>query len=204
MFNRRTVVFSACLGFAFSAAQMRADIIDFETFSGPSTFGGAAQTLNVPTSIGNVVITGGVILTNTTNLPADETSVYGTAYFGGTGNVNTITLNFPSNINNFFVNVYNGETYSDSFTVADNLGHSNTVTLASNTSGGTSLISFPAAGNTVTITTPDPSWDFFIDNVGFNQPTPGTAPEPASIGMFGLAGAGLVLLSRLRRTRPAK
>src|SRR5947209_11406608 len=69
------LVLGASPGLAFG------DLIDFETFSGPTTFAAAgnAQTLNVSTSIGTVVISGGVILTNATGLPADETSIYGTA-----------------------------------------------------------------------------------------------------------------------------
>jgi hypothetical protein len=46
----------------------------------------------------------------------------------------------------------------------------------------------------VTITTSDPSWDFSIDNVGFDQATPGTVPEPASLGLMltgALAAAGV-------------
>lgn len=177
-----------------------ADIINFEEFTGPSTFAAAGpmQTLTIPTSIGNVIVTGGVILTGATNLPADETSVYGTAYFGDPTLLNTITLTFPANIINFFLNLYNGQTYPDTFTASDNLGNSTTVTIAPNTSSGVSLISFPAAGDVVTITTADPSWDFFIDNVGFDQPTP-TTPEPATLALLGTGLLGLFGWRQRRR-----
>jgi hypothetical protein len=200
---QKSLLITACSAILFGATQARAEVINFENYTGPDVFGGPPQTLNVSTSIGNVIVSGGVILTNETNLPADESSVYGTAFIGSYSN--TITLKFPSNINNFFLNIYNGETYADSFTVADNLGHSNTVTIQPNLQGGMSLVSFPAAGDTVTISTTDTAWDFSIDNVGFNQPTPGAAaPEPASIGMMGAAGLGLALLNRFRRARFAK
>src|SRR5207248_3069421 len=80
------------------------EIIDFdsEKLFGPPTFAdaGPAQTLNVPTTIGDVTFTGGVILTNTAFLPADQTSVYGTARNVPGVNAsptltNPITITFP-------------------------------------------------------------------------------------------------------------
>jgi hypothetical protein len=191
----------------FAVANASADVINFEQFTGPSLFAntagpGTPQTLTIATSIGNVFVTGGVILTAAANAPADETSVYFTAsptLFGFGSTAQTITLTFPQNINNFFLNLYNGQTSPDTFTVADNLGHSNTVTLASNSNGGTSLISFPAAGSVVTITTSDRLWDFAVDNIGFNQPTPGTqVPEP---GTLLLTGSGLAAICATMRRK---
>ena len=188
------------LGLCGGGINAFADVINFESYSGPPVFSEATPaTLDVTTSIGTVVVSGGAILTNTANLPADETSVYGTAFFGGTGYSQTITLTFPSVIHNFFLNLYNGETYTDMFTVADNDGHNASFNIDSNLNGGVSLVSFPAVGTQVTITTTDPSWDFFIDNVGFNQSTPGSAPEPASLGFIALGGLGLIAASRLKR-----
>lgn len=205
MFKRALIskgfLFSVLVGL-FGASNASADIIDFESFSGPSVFGGAPQTLVIPgTSAGTVTITGGTVLTAETNLPADETTVYGTASFGS-GLLPTITLTFSSPITNFFVDLYNGQTSSDTFTASDNVGDSVTDTITSNDSSGNALISFPAAGTQVTITTTDPSWDFSIDNVGFDQATPdSTSPEPASITLM-LTGSmviGGLLLWRRRR-----
>lgn len=148
---------------------------------------------------GPLTITGGTILTNTTNLPADETSVYGTAYFGN-GLSNTITMTFTTPINNFFFDLLNGQTYTETFTVADNLGNSQTFTLAPNVSLGLVTVGFPTVGSVITITTADPSWDFFIDNIGFNQPTPGTAtPEPGTVLLLGVGVLGLASAKLLKR-----
>jgi len=198
---KRALLLSALAGL-FGAVNASADIIDFESFSGPSTFGGAEQTLTIPgTSAGTVTITGGTILTAESNLPADETTVYGTASFG-TGLSQTITLTFANPISNFFVDVYNGQVQTDTFTVADNDGHSVTEAIASNGSSGNALVSFPAVGTQVTITTNDSAWDFSIDNVGFDQATPNsTSPEPASITLM-LTGSlvlGGILLWRRRQ-----
>lgn len=56
-------------------------VIDFENLTGPSLFANAgnATTLNISTSIGTVIVSGGVILRTASNLPADQTSIYGTA-----------------------------------------------------------------------------------------------------------------------------
>jgi len=156
--------------------------------------------VTVSTVIGNVTFSGGAVLTNEASLPADTTSLYYTSFFLP-GGVEPITITFPTAINNFFLNLYNGETFPDTFTVADNDGHSNTVTIAPNTSSGVSLISFPAAGNIVTISTTDTTgFDFSIDNIGFDQATPGV-PEPTTWAMMmaGIAGVGL-MLRRARKT----
>jgi PEP-CTERM motif-containing protein len=169
----------------------------FEDQSGPSTFGAPAQTLNYLTSSGPLSITGGTVLTKTNFLPADQTSVYGTAFFGSSSYSNTITLTFTSPINNFFFSLINGETYTDTFTVSDNLGNSQSFVIPSNGNLGSALVSFATVGSVITITTSDPQWDFFIDNIGFNQATPGTAtPEPGTmlllgVGVLGLAAAKL-------------
>src|SRR5437764_7556686 len=98
--------------FLFSATVIPstfAAVIDFENLTGPSTFSGAgnAQTLNISTSIGTVMISGGVILRNATNLPADSSSIYGTENgllpTHGTGFTNPITITFPTAITNFFL-----------------------------------------------------------------------------------------------------
>ena len=176
-----------------------ADIINLEDQSGPSVFGGPAQTLNYSTSSGPLSITGGTVLTGTTNLPADETSVYGTAFFGG-GLSNTITMTFTSPINNFFFDLLNGQTYTETFTVADNLGNSQSFTLAPNLSLGVVTVGFPTVGSVITITTADPSWDFFIDNIGFNQATPGTAtPEPGTMLLLGAGVLGLAAVKLMKR-----
>src|SRR4029077_5866787 len=102
----------------FTGAQRPAfpSTIDFENqcpggvkTAGPcsSLFANAdnAQSLNVPTAIGGVTFQGGVLLDNATNLPADETVIYGTAgnaadigVFPGSGFTNPLTITFPAPI----------------------------------------------------------------------------------------------------------
>lgn len=200
----------AVVGLATAAAigtAAHADIITFdaEGFTGPSVASGtSAMTISVPTSIGSVTFENGAILTAESFLPADQTSVYYNSYFlsGSTGS--TITVTFPQAINNFFLDLYNGETGPETFTVSDNTGQSTTVSISSNGASGNALISFPAVGTVVTITTPDAAgYDFSIDNIGFDQPTP-SVPEPAAWGLMltGLAALGVALRAP-RRVKPA-
>jgi hypothetical protein len=143
-------------------------LIDFETLTGPSLFCPAAQS---PLTIGVATFTGGTILDATANLPADQTTVYGTASFCvSPGYSNTLGISFSRPVSNFSVLVLNGETVTVSYTVTDDAGGSVTKSLVSNLSSGADTFTLPDAGITsVTIgrTTPSAFYDFFIDNVRF-------------------------------------
>ena len=184
-----TATFLVAASFA-GAAQATIINFDDQRLTGPSTPSDPAAPVAINAGGDNVVFSNGTILIGETFLPADETSVYFNSYFlsGSTGAAMTITFSSP--VTNFFLNLYNGETYTDSFTVSDNAGHSTTVSIPSNGNGGLSLISFPATGNIITITTTDTLYDYSIDDIGFNQPTPGV-PEPGTWAMF-LIGFGAI------------
>jgi hypothetical protein len=218
MRNSRSLVLCAVvLGTTFAQRAFSA-VIDFESLAGPTTFAAAgnAQTLNIATGIGNVNIQGGVILTNATNLPADETSIYGTAgnatnigVTTGSGFLNPITITFPVPIANFFLDVLNGNVINVNYRVADNNGNSANFLLVPNLNNGQKTIGFAATGTVVTITATTGqstqnglTWDFFIDNIHFNEPLPSNlAPEPATMVMMSAGIAGLLLVGFLRKSR---
>jgi murein DD-endopeptidase MepM/ murein hydrolase activator NlpD len=145
-------------------------------FRGPSIFrrAGPAETIIVFTPSGNVTFIGGVILTDETNLPADETTVFATAStdIGADPSFSdSINIVFQNPITNFSLDVINGETSTVTYKISDNLGDSKTVTLPPNSLGGQALIGFSATNATSITVTPIsglPRWDFSVDNLSLS------------------------------------
>jgi hypothetical protein len=225
----RLVLLGCTLAFivalSFGAMNLSADIITFDTLTPPpagfpNNFGnaGPSQTLIIPTSIGDVVVMGGVVLANTAFLPANQTASFGTEspVLGADASLaNLLTIIFPQNITNFFLNLFNGVGQPEDYLVQDNLGNSITVTVPGNFQpGASSLVAFAndtPLGNTITIVASGAFgqsglWDFFIDNIGFNEaptgvpipptstttapppPPPTAVPEPGILTLLAFAG----------------
>ncbi|MFT3986256.1 VPLPA-CTERM sorting domain-containing protein [Aestuariivirga sp.] len=200
-------------GLAFGvlvAAPAHATIINFDDqgLVGPDVFASATpspQHLDIVAGGVTASFDGGVILTNTAFLPANETSVYGTAYFG-TELSNPLTITFSHSITNFFVDVLNGLGSDVTYQLSDNAGNSSTFTLAPNLDGGKTTIGFAATGTVVTLLALSGNqWDFFVDNIGFNEALPpdvGSVPLPAGLPLLA-TGIGALGFLRWRRNRAA-
>ena len=188
----------AALALLASVGTANASIVTFEDQTGPSTFGNPDQTLTYTFGPLTATFTGGTILTQTTFLPADQTSVYGTE---SCCNTNPLTITFNQPVNNFFLDILNGNTVTEDYTVADNDGHSAVFSIPPNLSSGLQFDSIPATGTVITITSAASNgfWDFFIDNVGFNQPTPRNVPEPLTLSLFAAGLAGAAAMRRRRK-----
>lgn len=156
-----------------------------------------------------VLIQGGTILDNTAFLPGNSTAVYGTADFAGAAYTNPLVITFDSPITNFFMDIFNGNTTTVSYLVEDNMGNSTSFTLDDNTTGAFKTVGFAATGTIITVLAllPDPpgccKWDFFIDNIHFNEDLPpelSEVPLPAALPLFLAGMAGMGWASRRRRT----
>jgi len=160
-----------CLGgvlaLAASAQAGAQKLIDFEQLSGPSVFTG----ITPPVTVDEATFSGGQVLNAATFLPADPTVVYGTAFFCP-GCLPTITIDFSQPVSDFSMLLLNGLTVTVTYTVQDDQGGQQTVTLPPNFNSGAAVISLPTSGiMQVTATGGSGSqWDFLIDNI---QYTPG-------------------------------
>jgi hypothetical protein len=203
-------------------------LINFETTPvlpvGPSTFAaaGPAQIIVVP---GVATITGGVVLGNETNLPAQSfatpPNVYGTAGFGDSlSSTLTITFDPAFSVDEVSFPILNGSTQAESYVVdafngATLIGTQTLSDVASNGSSGFGIIDLASTTNTFTSVTIAPlaldasccsGWDYSIDSIALNESVQtavgGPTPEPASIELLGLGMASL--LEVYRRTRPLR
>jgi pimeloyl-ACP methyl ester carboxylesterase len=188
-------------------AQGQTSTIDFEQFAGPNVF----QTADPPLMAASATITGGELLRGTTFLPADQTTVYGTASFCS-GCLPTITIQFNQPVSNFSVFVINGEPFEVTYTVQDDQGGLQTQSFPGNSDAGAGTINLPSSNILqVTITSNDSSnWDFFIDNVSFTpaiaaiDPVPGLlngntlVTDPESLATLGTVVSGAAADSAAR------
>lgn len=199
-------------------------LINFETVptlpTGASTFASAGpmQTIVVP---GVATFTGGVVLGNATNLPAQAFTTppnsYGTANFD-TGFPLSSTLTIALNasfgtVDEVSFPILNGSTRTETYIVDAFNGATMVATqtfsnVASNTNSGFAIADIMSPSITSVTISPlnlDASccggWDFFIDSVALNSSVQQAfSPEPSSFVLIGLAlalGCILKLLGRI-------
>lgn len=189
---------AAVLASSALASAASATVINFDDqgLTGPSLFSQVTPSSPVITLDGvTATFSGGGILTAATNLPANRTSIYGTASFLD-GGLNPITVAFSDPIENFALTVLNGDTSSARYRLFDEIGNSSTFTLQPNLNGGASTLGFAASGRMISILAlvedggieanignpNDPRFfDFFIDNISFNAELPSDIVTPDEV-----------------------
>jgi hypothetical protein len=199
-------------------------LINFETVpviaTGPSLFASAGpmQAITVP---GVATFTGGVVLGNAANLPAQAFTTppnsYGTANSigAGPGLLSTLTIALDSafgTVNEVSFPILNGSTINetyivDAFNGATLVASQTFPNVPSNLNSGFAIADIMSPSITSVTISPlslDASccggWDFFIDSVALNSSVQQAfAPEPASLVLIGLALALACILKLLAR-----
>jgi hypothetical protein len=184
---------STCIFFAAFIASLpvHATTIDFEAQGGsaPPSFN---NTLNSPLSIGIASFRGGQLLKNEAG-GVDVSAVYATA--GGAPYLDPLTITFSQPVAGFSLTVTNNT--PDTYTVAGDLGESQSFGLNANASRIFNLVDAGITGVTISSATTT-FWDFAIDTVTFSESS-SVAPEPATFVPIGsVLLAGLLLRRRYR------
>lgn len=165
---------------AFAQGQQPTELIDFEDFSGPNI----ATTVSPPLQVLSATFSGGEILTGETFLPADLTSVYYTSYFCN-GCLPTITIDFNQKVSNFSTLLLNGRTITVTYTIEDDQGGQQQITLVANFQNGAGTITLPDNNiRQVVISGDADDWDFSVDNVQFTPSGP-VLLDPVDSGFLG-------------------
>ncbi len=147
--------------------------VDFEQFQDGDYPASTFSTAEPPRTVGIATFSGGQLLNATTNLPVNQSVVYGTANVC-TGCSSTITIAFSQPVSDFSVLLMNGQTVMVTYTVRDTDGETETETtveLDTNGNSGASTVTLGTEGITQVTITPSGefgSWDFLIDNVQFS------------------------------------
>lgn len=157
------------------SAYASATVVTFDDqgYFGPSVFNFNAGPQQISLSVDGRVITfnGGVVITAATNLPANRTSIYGTASFVN-GLNNLIQINLDKPVDYVSLDVLNGNIEPIRYFISDDKGNASSVVLQPNLNGGKSRVEFSSGGKQINITSSIGSrvaYDFFIDNVNLES-----------------------------------
>src|SRR3954470_23852324 len=123
-----------------------ATTIDFEA-QAVNRGGNLTGVPDSPLGIGVATFRGGELLRTEAGLDADITAVYASQGLFGSGETNPLTITFAVPVENFSLQVLNGDDVRN-YTVSDDLGDSITSSLASAGSLGSAFLSLSGSGLT--------------------------------------------------------
>jgi len=182
-FVRNLVVAVATSGIVLGIGGAHADTVTFAGLSGPSVASKATvQSITDDSTADTVTFSGGALLTGETWLPANEGTVYYDSFMLTPTTTDAITITFAQPVTYFSVDVYNGQSISDSFSISNGLGSTVMETIAPNNQSGYALVSIPQGGSVFTITDLDAGgYDFSIDDISYTLADTSGAPGGSSV-----------------------
>jgi hypothetical protein len=170
------VALTAQVALGVPSASAVTGTITFEAFSGPSTFAAAQP---APVVLPIATISGGAVMTAVTNLPVNTSTVYGTAA-SCSDCIPQLTISFTRPMTSVRLQLMNGATTSESYTVVSN-GVSATKVLAANEQAGSAgqvtLTGTNLRQVTISETDFDGSYTFLIDNIRYVTEDPASKAD---------------------------
>ena len=154
----------AVLGPSVFAQAGGEEFVDFEQFTEPSMFDGVKP----PVTVGSATFSGGQLLTATSALPANRTTVYGTTDFIP-GFQPELKIMFAEPVSEISFQVINGRTTPDTLIATDDQGGMTQATVPPNFLSGQAILALPSAGVQEVIIrgSQGSRWNFYIDDIRF-------------------------------------
>lgn len=171
---------------------------DDQGLTGPSLFPVPADSpLEIVLAPGvSVTFTGGGILTSTSGLATNSTSVYGGAQFTDLGYTNPLGIAFSVPVVDLAFELFNGGVSNSDFEVSSGAETSNQTVVAP-----LGILNFaldgPVSAATVELLDPPAAFSFFLDNFSFRTDDGDDVPAPATLLLLGVGLAGLGAWRRL-------
>jgi len=161
-------------------AQMQRQTLDFEDFAGPSRFDSAQP----PVRELSAIVSGGEVLRSPSLAPTGKTAVYGTSA-ACSGCEPEISIHFNQKASDVQISLHSPHVLAVSYTVEDEHGELQTVTLPEGFRSGADALKLPFQNiQQVTISDNAPDWSLTMDSISFTSGSNPVLIDPVVAGLL--------------------